>query len=125
MAPIELYKPPDPRNPSDEEREASYNEIEHALVKVCGRKGYRRANDGEDELQGEKYQVFIGGEEGEEYPIVLIGFDCYSIVGSPWVEKRVRNHKLIAPQDIIDEVNLEVEKKREASKFGIASLPQT
>ncbi|OGE08817.1 hypothetical protein A3A60_02850 [Candidatus Curtissbacteria bacterium RIFCSPLOWO2_01_FULL_42_26] len=120
MAPVETFRNL-PHAASFEEGQYRFSNLSSAVRKVCEQRGLLSLNETEDDQTAERHFIYVVGESLEEaYAVVLIGFDASRITGDGWIDLDQREHKLIAPKDIIDLVKLEMESPREAVKFATA-----
>lgn len=93
---------------------------------VCKKRGLIREDDGGDLLTDKQLTVFtIGVSEEEAVVVACLGNEEMRNEDGLRVQRRnmgteERPHILIAPKDIVDGVNLEIAKRKEAAKFTTA-----
>ncbi len=125
MAPIEIFRQSQELDVLDW-RLCDFKTLENAVSKVCRQRGILSTNDTVDDETFERHIVHaVGKTPRDAIAVVLIGFDGSAINRSGWIHMNERRHKFIAPQDIFDEVKLEIERIREAAKFSTVSPSQT
>lgn len=129
MAPVEIFPSvPFPDDPNDDDSLYSWDDLSDAADRVCRRHGLLSVDTEENNQTGEISRKFTISTPGKDtIHVELIGWDG-SETGDISAHGEIRPHKLIVPDnhtEILDEVKVEIERAREASKFSTASSSRT
>lgn len=95
------------------ENRYSYLEMKGAVEFVLSRRGILHEDFVEDEQSLSQFQVYtVGQSEDGAFAVVLIGSAEDKSFKLDDVGTDMRPHKLIAPQEIIDEIKAELKRER-------------